>query len=158
VGDVMTHYTAWDVMTMLEDYIDSNYETYVALIRTAASDTRVPKVKTVEIGNDYTRKGLTKPFIMIDPVRMNIDDETVGLVVSDFNIDVLIAVESFTDEEATKWATLYGDAFVSMVLSDDTLGDEVAHASVSDIEFYPGGTGNTKYVLLNMVLSIETER
>lgn len=154
----MTYYTVWDVLTNLQDYVQENFETYAALLRTAATEQKLPKVRSVEIGNDYTRKGLTKPFIMLDPVRMVIDDETVGVVNSDLNIDVLIAVESYTDEQAAKWSALMADSFESMILSDDTLGDVVAHASVTDIEFYPGGIGSTKYVLLSLVLSIETDR
>lgn len=154
----MTNYVVWDALTKLKSYIESNFETYAALLRTAASDSELPAIRNVVIGNDYSRKGLVKPFIMIDPVRMDPEDETVGTVLSELNIDILIAAESFTDEKATKWVTLFADAFQSMILSDDTLGDEFYHASVEDIEFYPGGTGQTKYVLLSVVLSIETDR
>lgn len=156
----MVHNRIWDTLAMLKQYLLDNYDTYADLLRSAASEPSLPTIKSVEIGNDYTKKGLVKPFIMLDPVRMIIDDEAIGLVNSDLSIDVLFAVESYsyTDEQASKWVMLYADAFQSMVLSDDTLGDEIAHASVEDIEFYPGGTGTTKYVLLNVVISIETDR
>lgn len=154
----MVHNRIWDTLAMLKQYLLDNYDTYADLLRSAASEPSLPTIKSVEIGNDYTKKGLVKPFIMLDPVRMIVDDEAIGLVNSDLSIDVLVAADSYTDEQASKWVMLYADAFQSMVLSDDTLGDEIAHASVEDIEFYPGGTGTTKYVLLNVVISIETDR
>lgn len=148
----------WPTMTMLKAYILNNFDAFVASIASAVEVSDIPIIQSVEIGNDYTRNGLRKPFVMIDPVRSIPDDETVGIVADDLSFDILIAIDSYTDGEATMWVSLYADAFLSMILSDDTLGDQVSHASIEDREFFPGGTGTTKYVLLNLMISIETDR
>lgn len=154
----MTYYVSKPTSDLLIAYIKANYETYLALIRTASELREIPKITVVKKGNDYTNKGLVKPFILVDPVATPIDDEAVGCVHSMFNYDIIIAVDGYDNEQITDYAECYGDAFISMILSNDRLGSQVYHASVKDIEHFPGGTGTIRYVLLNLEITIETDR
>jgi len=154
----MTYYEIKPAIDTLKTYIEANYETYLALIRTASGFRELPKIAKVNVGNDYNEKGRVKPFILIDPVNATIDDEGIGCMETVINIDVLFACEGATPEIITEYTECYADAFVSMVLSNDTLGDGVQHISVRDIAYYPGGTGTVKYVLLNVEVTVETDR
>ena len=154
----MTYYVTKPAIDTLKAYIIANYDTYLQLIRIASSYRELPKIVTVEVGNDYDAKGKLKPFVLIDPVGASIDDEGIGCIPTIVTLDVIFAIEGCDSETVTEYSECYADAFVSMFLTDDTLGDGVFHASVKDIEYFPGGTGTIKYVLLNVELTVETDR
>jgi len=154
----MTYYVTKPAIDTLIAYIKANYETYLALIRTASGFRELKKIATVKVGNDYTAKGLVRPCVTVDPVKNTPDDERIGCIPSEIGIEILLTCEASTGELALEYTECYADAFVSMVLSNDTLGGAVQHISVVDIEYYPGGTGTEKRVLLVVELTVKTDR
>ncbi len=154
----MTYYVSKATSDLLIAYIKSNYETYLALIRTASGLLEIPRIEQIKKGNDYTQKGLLKPFMLIDPVSTPIDEEAVECIHSELLYDVLIAVDGYDNEQVTEYSECYADAFISMILSNDRLGSQVYHASVVNIESFPGGTGTIRYVLLSLEITVETDR
>jgi hypothetical protein len=141
------------VLAMIED----QYPTHIAALESASGLT-LKAIETVKVGVDYLAKGLFKPFVLIDPRRMSIDDEGVGVVRGTAIYDIVIAYDGYSEEDATTAVQLYADAFVDMVMSDDYLNSTVDHASVTDIEYYPGGSGITRYAILGLELILDIER
>ena len=154
----MTYYVTKPAVDNFKAYINANYETYLALIRTASGYRELTRMAKVCIDNDYVGKGRVKPYMILDPSNNTPDDEGSGCIESVLNFDVIIACEGASSEEVTGHSMCYADAFQSMILSDDTLGDTVQHASVVDFEYYTGGVGMIKYVLLNVELTVNTDR
>jgi len=128
--------------------------TYYSVIRDEFDGRKI----AVKVGNDYTAKGLVRPCVTVDPVKNTPDDERIGCIPSEIGIEILLTCEASTGELALEYTECYADAFVSMVLSNDTLGGAVQHISVVDIEYYPGGTGTEKRVLLVVELTVKTDR
>lgn len=154
----MIYYVSKPTSDLLIEYIKTYYETYLDLIRTASGLYEIPRIQQIKKGNYYSQKGLLKPFMLIDPVSVPLDDEAVECVHSELLFDVLIGVDGFDNEKLIEYTECYGDAFISMILSDDRLGDQVYHASIVNIEPFPGGTGVIRYVLLSLEITIETDR
>ena len=137
--------------------ITDQYPTYLSAIATASGMTLRP-VETVKVSIDYTSKGIEKPCILIDPRRLDIEDETSGRIGAIYTYDIVIGYDGFDEEEAADAVQLYADAFVSMVVSDDYFSGQLDHASVKNIEYYPGGSLVSRYAVLQLELTLEIER
>ncbi len=154
----MNFYKTLPTVKGLRDYIIKNYDTYLEQLRTSSEEYDLPCINSVEIGTDYTSKGRSKPFILIDPASMNPEDDMPGHIEAVMAVDVLIAVDGYTDTSASEKAMLYADAFLSMVWADQYLGCLVIHATPTQVDYFPGGTGNVKYILINLLLTVEESR
>jgi len=150
-------YASKVVTDSLVAQIDANYQTYLSLIETA-SGMELKSINTVKVGADYQAKGMMRPFILIDPQRMDVDDEAMGIVRADYTYTVLIAYDGFAEEDAVTAVQLYADAFISMVISDDYFTSTVDHASVTGVEYYPGSSVQTRYAVLDLVITLDIER
>lgn len=152
-----TFYVTKVVTDALLAQIDANYRTYLDLIETESGVT-LKSVETVKVGNDYNAKGLDKPFILIDPRRMAVNDEAMGIVQGIYTYDIMIAYDGFEEEDAAEAIQLYCDAFISMVISDDYFTSTVDHASINSAEWYSGASAQTKYAVLELELTLDIER
>jgi len=152
-----TFYSSKVILDALTDQIDNNYQTYLDLIATA-SGYELKSIETVKVGSDYLAKGIEKPFILIDPRRMDVDDETIGLVRGRYLFDIMIAYDGFEEEDAVYAVQLYADAFISMVISDDYFTSTVDHASVNSVEYYPGSSFMARYAVLELEIELDIER
>ena len=152
-----TFYVSKVVIDALQAQITANFQTYLDLIATA-SGYELKEIETVKIGSDYASKGIDKPFILIDPRRMDVDDEAIGLVRGTYIFDIMIAYDGFDEEDAVYAVQLYADAFISMVISDDYFTNTVDHASVNSVEYYPGSSYMTRYAVLEFQIELDIER
>lgn len=150
-------YVSKPVDDALKEEIENEYQTYLTSIEDASGLT-LRSIETIKYGTDYQAKGLIKPFILIDPRRMDVDDEAVGIVSARFIYDVVFAYDGFDEEDAVVATKLYADAFISMVISDDFFGGNLDHASVKNVEYYPGSSSVGRYAVLELELTLEIER
>ncbi len=151
----MMYYIAKPTMETLKSHFESHYKDFIDAIAEKAGVT-LEGMNTIDIGADYEKKGIPKPYLLIDLAQLVPDYAAAGMVKGTLHIDVLIAVEGYTDTAASEKASLYADAITAMIFADDTLNSNVQHIAVNQIDFYPGGTGNLKYVLVSLLLDVET--
>lgn len=153
----MIFYASKPITDALKTEIASNYQTYLSEIESKAKMS-LKSLQDVKVGVDYQSKRLEKPFCLIDPKRLDIDDEAVGIVNAVYGFDVVFAFDGFDEEDAATAIQLYADAFVSMVQSDDFFGGKVDHATVPNIEYYPGASSVARYAILELDITLEIER
>lgn len=137
--------------------IQANYNNYLFALASAESLT-AKGIAAVKVGIDYQAKGIAKPFMLIEPTAMEIEDESVGVVGAKLLFDVAIMIDGLQESDAIYLSCLYADAFVGMVTSDDFLDGAVTHASVPRIEYFPGGSTTQRVVLLTVEILLEEER
>jgi hypothetical protein len=150
-------YVSKPVMDALYESLKDDYKTYLQDMATT-SGMKLDAIKLVKISNDYAATGLQKPCILMDIVSCEIEDEGVGIVGATLMFEVVFIIEGMKEDDLTYRTMLYADALVSMVTSDDYLGGDVVHASVPRIEYYPGGTGTTRYAVADVEITYEIER
>lgn len=153
----MRYYVAKPAIDALKAHITANYQTFIEDI-SGVSETYLEPISYIGVGNDFEKAGRVKPFMLIDPTADAIDGQIIGTVSTSLSYDVLIAVTGNDEDSAITKADLYKDAFISMILSDDFLSGLVDHAEVTSVDHYPGGTGNVKYILLALTITIEQGR
>jgi hypothetical protein len=137
--------------------IEDNFNTKLQEIADV-SKTILEPIITIKIGADYASTGLEKPAIIIDPVSLAIEDEAVGIISAIKTFEIVIIVDGFAEDDAIVRAELYADALIGMVTSDDFLGGEVTHASVPRVEYFPGGSGTSRYAVLDVEITLEQGR
>lgn len=137
--------------------IEDNYDTYLQLIA-EANDYELKSIETIKLGTDYQAKGLEKPAILIDPRRMSVEDTLIGEVAAGYVFDVIFCYDGYSEEDAATAVQMYADAFTSMVISDDYFQGNLEHATVNDVEYYPGGSALARYAVLELELILEIER
>lgn len=151
---MMIYYVSKAVNDILLSYLKTSYQTYLDAISEESGVTLLP-LTSVEIGGPSTMEKMhRKPYMIIEPVSEEIDDQLPGVVEAVIRYDILIEAEGGQEEKALTNVGLYKDALVSSVLSDDTLGGEVIHASVTSIEQFPGGSGQSKYILASLQITV----
>lgn len=143
---------------LMVSYTEANYQTYSDAIA-AANSVTLDSMTSIAIGGSaFMDKNKRKPYILIEPVSEDIDDQIGGSIEAVMRYDVLIEAVAPNEETALTAVGLYKDAFVSMILSDDTLGGEVDHAKVTNVEQYPGGSGTSKFILMAVEITVSQGR
>lgn len=150
-------YVSKPVMDALKDSLKANYNTHLQSLA-SSSGMKLDAIKVVKISNDYSATGLQKPCILMDVVSCDVEDEAVGIVSGTLTFEIVFIIEGQKEDDLTYRTMLYADALVSMITSDDYLESSVTHASVSRIEYYPGGTGSTRYAIADVDIAYEIER
>lgn len=154
----MTYNLSKTVNDLLIAYVEANYQGYVDTIATA-NGVSLDSLTSVGIGGPaFMDKNKRKPYMLVEPVGEDIDDQIAGSVEVTMRYDVLIEALAPNEETALTAVGLYKDAFVSMILSDDTLGGEVDHAKVTNVEQYPGGSGTSKFILMAVEITVSQGR
>ena len=154
----MTYNVSKPINDLLKSYVEDNYQTYVDIIATANAVT-LKALTSVEIGGTVAvHKTHEKPYMIIEPIGEDVTDTLPGQIESTIRYDVLIEADGYQEDDALTLVGLYKDAFCSMVFSDDTLGGEVDHASVTNIEQYPGGSGTSKYIMIAVEITVSQGR
>ncbi|MCF7944726.1 MAG: hypothetical protein K9L75_04240 [Spirochaetia bacterium] len=148
-----TEKTLDTVKTFIQQHIDP----YLQQIRDETGE-ELPALTSISIGQDYTKRGRMKPFVLIDPMLLTPDDEAQGVIGGSYNIDLLIAVDGYTDEITSRRAMRYADALADCIFDYDSLDGQVYHARINNIEYFPGGTGTEKYVLISISVMQEMNR
>ncbi len=154
----MNYYKTKPLMAGLKSYIETHYETYLDQIRASSETHDLPTIVSVEIGGDYEKKGKAKPWMILELDQILPEDQEVGRIEAGYSIDVAIAVDGYTEETAEEKVHLYTDAFLSMLWADQYLGCLVINTQVRVVDNFPGGTGNVKYILINLLLTVEEAR
>ena len=154
----MTYYVSKSTNDILKNHINTYYQTYLDAIATL-SGVVLKSLTSVEIGGSgFADKNRERPYMIIEPVADEIDDELPGNVESVLKFDILVEADAFQESEALTLVGLYKDAFVSMIISNNTLAGEVTHARVRNIEQFPGGTGTSKYILMAVEITVDQGR
>lgn len=153
----MMFYISKPITDALLAEIDESYNTHLQAIA-ATSKVKLERLRSIKVGADYAASGLEKPALLLNPLSTDIDDEAVGIVTATMAFEAVFIISGFKEEDGITLAQLYADAFVGMVASDDFLGGEVTHAEVTRIEYYPGGTGTTRYAVLDVNITLEQGR
>jgi hypothetical protein len=136
-----------ETLDILKDFLTTKIEGYLDVIRTETGQA-LPSFTSIDIGQDYTKRGRSKPFVLIDPASITPDAEGYGVISGDYRIDMLIVVDGYESEIVSRQCMRYADAVTKCIWDYDTLDGQVVHASVETIEYFPGGTGNEKYALI----------
>ena len=144
-------------LDILKDFLTEKIEGYLQEIRNETTE-ELPAFSSIMIGQDYTKRGKVKPFILIDPALNDIDEEGQGVISAAYQIDVLVVVDGYDDEIVSRRCMRYADAIQFCLLDDDTLDGEVYHCRVNSVEYFPGGSGNEKYALLSLTVMREVPR
>jgi len=152
-----TFYVSKPITDALLQALRENYPDHVKAMATS-SGMRMDAIKTIKISNDYAAIGLQRPAILVDPVSAEIEDEAVGIVSAKLLYEVVFIIDGQQEDDLTYRTMLYADALVGMITSDDYLNSEVTHASANRIEYYPGGTGTTRYAIVDVEITLEIER
>lgn len=134
-------------LDIVKAFFESKLSMYLDEIRTETGE-ELPELSSIEIGQDYTKRGRSKPYIIIDPAMITPDAEGYGVISGECHIDILIVVDGYDSEIVSRRCMRYADALTNCVWDYDTLDGQVTHVSVESIEYYPGGTGNEKYALI----------
>jgi hypothetical protein len=137
--------------------LEDNYNTYLQDIADT-SKILLDELQTLRVGADYASTGLAKPSLLLNPLSLEIDDEAVGIVSAKMMFEAIFIVDGFAEDDAIVRAELYADALIGMVTSDDFLGGEVTHASVPRVEYFPGGSGTSRYAVLDVEITLEQGR
>ncbi len=154
----MNYYKTRPLMAGLKDYVEAHFETYLAQIRNEASFHDLPSLASVDIGGDYEKKGKARPWMILELDQILPEDQETGWIEAGYSIDVVIAVDGFTEETAEEKVHLYADAFMSMIWADQQMGCLTTNAEIRVVDNFPGGTGNVKYILINLLLTVEEAR
>ncbi len=123
-----------------------------------ASGVSLEELRTVRVGADYASAGIKRPALLLNPLSLEIEDETVGLVSAQMLFEAIFIIDGFSEDDAIVKAELYADALIGMVTSDDFLGGEVTHASIPRVEYFPGGSGVSRYAVLDVEITLEQGR
>ena len=154
----MTYYTSKYYTDILLSYIRTYYQTYLDAIATTSGVT-LKSLSGADLGGpNFASKNRPRPYLLIEPMGEDIDDTLPGRIESVLRYDALIEADGFQEEDALILVGLYKDAFCSMIFSDDTLSGYVDHASVTNIEQYPGGSGTSKYILMAVEITVSQGR
>lgn len=153
----MSFYVSKPVTDYLLDYIKDNFHTYIATKETESGIVLKDFTSVARGGANFERHNKTKPFCLLEPQGIEVSDE-LPYFEATVNYDVLIAIDGFQDTESQTLAELYQDAFIDMIIDDDTLGGQVTHVTISNVEQYPGGTGSIRYVVLALAVTIQQGR
>jgi len=144
-------------LDMVKDTIADNIGSYLQGIRDE-TEQELPAFTSIEIGQDYTKRGRVKPFVIIDPAQLTPDEEAQGVFSGAYQIDVLVAVDGWDDEVVSRRCMRYADALMALIFDHDTLDDQVYHVQFNSVEYFPGGSGNEKYAILSITVIREEER
>ena len=115
-------------------------------------------MSSIDIGQDYTKQGRTKPYVIIDPAMITPDSEGYGVITGEYHIDMLVVVDGVDSEVVSRMCMRYADALTMCLWNNDTLEDQVDDISVENIEYFPGGTGMEKYALIAIKVMREMYR
>lgn len=139
-------------------FVSANLDTYIDLVATSAS-VSMAHLRSTEIGGSgFVLKSRQKPFLIMEPEADEINDDLPGNVETILNYGVLICSDGSREDDAIVMSRLYKDAFVSMILSNDTLGGAVTHVSVRNVQHFPGGAVTERYTLLAVEITVDQRR
>jgi len=153
----MSFYVSKPVTDAFLAELEASYNTNLQVLADAAG-VQLLDLATIKVGADYAAIGIKKPALLLDPVSMEIDDEAVGIITAKMLFEVVFIIDGHKEDDAIVRAELYADALVGMVTSDDFLGSAVTHASVPRIEYFPGGSGTSRYAVLDVEITLEQGR
>jgi len=139
-------------------FVQANLDTYIDLVATSSGKS-MPHLRSAEIGGSgFALKARQKPFLILEPESDEINDELPGNVETILNYGVLICSSGTAEDEAITISRLYKDAFVSMILSNNTLGGAVTHITVRNVQHYPGGVVTDRYAMLAVEITVDQRR
>ena len=144
-------------LDIIKGFLASHIETYLDQIRDETGE-ELPSLTSIDIGQDYTRRGRSKPYLLIDPAMITPDSEGYGVITGEYYIDMLVVVDGVDTEVVSRQCMRYADALSMCIWNNDTLEGQVDDISVENIEYFPGGTGVEKYALIAIKVMREMYR
>ncbi len=144
-------------LDIVKTFLAVNLESFLDDIR-AETGEELPSLNSIDVGQDYTKLGRAKPYLLIDPAMITPNVEGYGVITGEYHIDMLLVVDGCDSEVVSRHCMRYADALTGCIWDNDTFNGQVEDVSVENIEYFPGGTGLEKYALIAIKVMREMYR
>jgi hypothetical protein len=144
-------------LDIVKTFLATHIEAYLEDIRVETGE-ELPSLNSIDIGQDYVKRGRSKPYLLIDPAMITPDSQGYGVITGEYHIDMLAVVDGADSEVVSRACMRYADALTMCFWDNDTLEGQVDDISVENIEYFPGGTGMEKYALIAIKVMREMYR